>query len=117
MIYTRLKFLVLSLLIPLNITSLSYADFYVIPVHPNLKPTCNGTINGTRWCDNGNGTVTDLTTGMVWLKDAFWGGLIPFWANTVNGVNAHYRAAQVEDGITISISGVTTTLSDGSVII
>ena len=26
--------------------------------------TCNGTLNGTRWCDNGDGTVTDLTTGL-----------------------------------------------------
>ena len=31
---------------------------------------CTGTLNGTRWCDNGDGTVTDLTTGLVWLKDA-----------------------------------------------
>jgi len=27
--------------------------------------TCSGTPNGTRWCDNGNGTVTDMTTGLV----------------------------------------------------
>lgn len=32
--------------------------------------TCTGTLDGTRWCDNGNGTVTDLTTGLVWLKNA-----------------------------------------------
>lgn len=39
----------------------------------------NGTLNGTRWCDNGDGTVTDLlgdsTTNnrgqcLVWLKNA-----------------------------------------------
>lgn len=30
--------------------------------------TCNGTMNGTRWCDNGDGTVRDLTTGLVWLQ-------------------------------------------------
>lgn len=36
--------------------------------------TCTGTMNGTRWCDNGNGTVRDMTTGLIWLKDASWGG-------------------------------------------
>jgi len=40
-------------------------------------PTCNGTMNGTRWCDNGNGTVTDMLGGdggagkcLIWMKDA-----------------------------------------------
>ncbi len=69
------------------------ADFYVIPVQkkdPNLVPenirsgvtifgvegelhggcTCEGTLNETRWCDNGDGTVTDLSTCLVWLKNA-----------------------------------------------
>lgn len=42
--------------------------------------TCNGTLNGTRWCDNGDGTVTDLLGGvangrlhgqcLVWLQNA-----------------------------------------------
>lgn len=39
--------------------------------------TCSGTMNGARWCDNGDGTVTDLLGGssgvgkcLVWLKDA-----------------------------------------------
>ena len=32
--------------------------------------TCEGTLNGTRWCDQLNGTVKDMTTGLVWLKDA-----------------------------------------------
>ena len=36
--------------------------------------TCEGTLNGTRWCDQGNGTVKDMTTGLVWLKKADWGG-------------------------------------------
>jgi len=26
---------------------------------------------GTRWHDNGDGTVTDLTTGLVWLQNAY----------------------------------------------
>ncbi len=69
------------------------ADFYVIAVQkkdPNLVPenikagviifgvegelyggcTCAGTLNGTRWCDNGDGTVTDLSTCLVWLQNA-----------------------------------------------
>ncbi len=32
--------------------------------------TCEGTLNGTRWCDQGDGTVKDMTTGLVWLKNA-----------------------------------------------
>ena len=32
--------------------------------------TCTGTMNGTRWCDNGNGTVRDMTTGLIWLKNS-----------------------------------------------
>ena len=36
---------------------------------------CTGTFSpGGRWCDNGDGTVTDATTGLVWLKAADWGG-------------------------------------------
>ena len=39
---------------------------------------CSGTLRGTRWCVNGsgtgNGTVTDLTTCLVWLQKADWGG-------------------------------------------
>ena len=36
--------------------------------------SCEGKLDGTRWCDNQNGTVTDLTTGLIWLKKADWGG-------------------------------------------
>lgn len=42
--------------------------------------TCSGTLSGTRWCDNGNGTVTDLLGStvngklqgrcLVWLQNA-----------------------------------------------
>ena len=32
--------------------------------------TCGGTLSpGERWCDNGNGTITDMTTGLIWLKN------------------------------------------------
>jgi len=27
-----------------------------------------------RWCDNNDGTVRDMTTGLLWLKDMGWGG-------------------------------------------
>jgi len=40
--------------------------------------TCTGTMNGTRWCDNNNGTVRDMTTGLLWLKDASGGGKYSF---------------------------------------
>jgi len=47
----------------------------------NLEPTaalvgevCDGTLNGTRWCDQGDGTVKDMTTGLIWLQNAGWGG-------------------------------------------
>ncbi|MBW1817586.1 MAG: DUF1566 domain-containing protein, partial [Deltaproteobacteria bacterium] len=35
---------------------------------------CTGTLYADRWCDNGNGTVTDLDTCLIWLKKADWGG-------------------------------------------
>lgn len=47
-------------------------DFHVIAVKKCC--TCKGTLYENRWCDNGNGTVTDLTTCLVWLKKADWGG-------------------------------------------
>jgi hypothetical protein len=31
--------------------------------------TCSGSMSGTRWCENGDGTVRDMTTGLVWLKE------------------------------------------------
>jgi hypothetical protein len=33
--------------------------------------TCDGTLSALgRWCDQGDGTVKDMTTGLVWLQDA-----------------------------------------------
>jgi len=59
--------------------SLVYAgDFYVVPVKKCC--ICKGTLVGTRWCDNEDGTVTDMTTCLVWLKKADWGGTKP-WRN------------------------------------
>ncbi len=83
----------------------------------NPCPTCGVCSGGTlsplgRWCDQLNGTVKDMTTGLVWLKDAGWGGQYAFWVNTMNGVNAQDRAAQLWDG---SPYEGTAGLSDGSV--
>ena len=72
------------------------------------KPDCSsGTLNGTRWCDNGDGSVTDLTTGLIWMKNASWGLRYPFWGNSLSVTNAHDRAAVVKNG-------TPPTLTDGS---
>ena len=52
-----------------------------------------------------------MTTGLVWLKKADWGGAYAFWVNTMTGVNAQDRAAQLWDG---SPYEGTAGLSDGS---
>ena len=75
--------------------------------------TCLGTMNGTRWCDNGNGTVTDMlgydTYGdqcLVWLKDA---GCI----GEVNWLNAQSQVEVLKDGST-NFNGSDCGLSDHS---
>jgi len=77
-------------------------------VNSRAHAVCAGTLNGTRWCDNGDGTVTDLTTGLIWLKDASWAGAVSFWLNTSSGINAHDKASS------LSAAG-NAALSDGSV--
>jgi len=76
----------------------------------------NAENEGTRWCDNGDGTVTDLlgetvddkTKGrcLVWLKDAGWGGEKTWTdgegndgANTRAGIlSAETEGAELDDG-------------------
>ncbi|MFC2077875.1 DUF1566 domain-containing protein [Candidatus Bipolaricaulota bacterium] len=78
------------------------------------------TMVGTRWCDNKDGTVTDMTTGLIWLQKADWGGKKP-WRRLVddpsycaNGEgymcydDAHARAGRLKAGATDA------DLSDGS---
>lgn len=62
-----------------------------------------------RWCDNNNGTVRDMSTGLLRLKDAGWGDQYQFWVFTGNpsDTNAHDRAAQVK-------ASTPATLTDGS---
>lgn len=62
-----------------------------------------------RWCDNGDGTITDRTTGLVWLKKADWGAAYPFWADSIEKINAQDRASSLAAG-TIGAD-----LSDGSI--
>ena len=71
--------------------------------------TCTGTMNGTRWCDNLNGTVRDMTTGLIWLKNARWTGPRPFWASAANVMNAHDQASALHTAATNA------NLNDGSV--
>ena len=74
--------------------------------------TCNGTLYANRWCDNEDGTVTDLTTCLVWLKKADWGGLRKWRcsdSDTDSYDDAHARAGLLYAGA----SG--TDLSDSSV--
>ena len=85
---------------------------------------CNGTrwsntaINPNgRWCDNGDGTVTDLFghngrgKGLVWLKNAGWGGAKAWRVNAVNNHDdAHTRAGL------LSAADDTADLTDDSVI-
>ncbi len=76
---------------------------------PTGSDCCSGTLSPLgRWCDQGNGTVKDMTTGLVWLKNAGWGGLKP-WADCDAYDDAHTRAGILYAGM----SG--TGLSDGSV--
>jgi len=67
-----------------------------------------GTLYVDRWCDNGDGTVTDLLNCLAWLKDAGWGGMYPWYTPLyTSDTNANARAAQLADGMG--------DLSDGSV--
>ncbi|MBF0476222.1 MAG: DUF1566 domain-containing protein [Deltaproteobacteria bacterium] len=79
-----------------------------LPASHGACVACEGTLSPQgRWCDNGNGTVTDMSTGLVWLKDANWGGLYPLQAGTASQVTAYDRASMVK-------AGNPTSLTDGS---
>jgi hypothetical protein len=62
-----------------------------------------------RWCDNLDGTVTDATTRLIWLKNASWGGTKPWRVNAVGSYDdAHTWAGLLANG--------TASLTDGSVV-
>lgn len=85
-----------------------------------LCVTCEGTIwddpatpePETRWCDNGDGTITDMTTGLVWLQNASWGGRKKWRCSDSDPDrydDAHARVGTLHAGATGA------NLSDGSV--
>ena len=87
-------------------------DCYDSPCPCTTGSTCEGTLSPLgRWCDQGDGTVKDMTTGLVWLKKADWGGQYPLWDDLYDP-DAHHRAAQLWDGSPYEGSAG---LSDGSV--
>ncbi|MDA0578528.1 MAG: DUF1566 domain-containing protein, partial [Verrucomicrobia bacterium] len=68
---------------------------------------CTGSFSPLgRWCDNENGTVTDTSTGLVWLQDAGWGGAKK-WVDSATWDDAQTRAGTLASG--------TAGLTDGSV--
>ncbi|MBW1814286.1 MAG: DUF1566 domain-containing protein [Deltaproteobacteria bacterium] len=93
----------------------AFAEFYVISAQNKCGP-CKGTRSaGGRWCNNGDGTVTDMTTCLVWLKYADWGLTRAFWLDSIYAANAHNRAGLLASGETIFESGETVVnLADGS---
>ena len=55
--------------------------------------TCNGTLSvGGRWCDNLDGTIMDMNTGLIWMKNAscmsadWYAGLTWVTETVMNGV-------------------------------
>ena len=68
--------------------------------HCSSSPACEGTLSPLgRWCDQQNGTVKDMTTGLVWLKNA--GYYVPRqWDVPVGSdeIDAHEQAAGIWDG-------------------
>jgi hypothetical protein len=96
-------------IIILSATTFSFAQnkTIVIPLFETAKCIiCEGNLSsGGRWCDNADGTVTDMTTGLVWLKDAGWGGTKRLrceasyaWCSD-DWDDAHARAGLLKDGM------------------
>ena len=99
------------------------ADFYVIPAQNKCSPCKGERSSGERWCDNGDGTVTDMTTCLVWLKYANRGGAKPWRSGETDcGLSndpcyyddARQLAGLLASGETISTSGEKVYLTDGS---
>jgi hypothetical protein len=85
-------------------------DCYDSPCPCSTCITCSGTLSPLgRWCDQGDGTVKDMTTGLVWLKDVGWGGQ-KVWADCTTWDDAHTRAGTLYAGMPGA------GLSDGSVV-
>ena len=77
--------------------------------------TCKGTLVGTRWCDNGDATVTDMTTGLGVASIRRLGGQKP-WRSDTSGDHddADTQAAILQDGVFLHTGAYNVYLSDGS---
>jgi len=74
--------------------------------------SCEGTLSPQgRWCDQENGTVKDMTTGLVWLKNAGWCGDRPWDVDVGSPV---YDAHEVTSFIVSGGSWAPPDLIDGS---
>lgn len=60
---------------------------------------CSGTLYDDRFCDNGNGTVTDLDTCMVWLQDASCMGSTN-WDNAIRNPIVNLRNGDCSGNLT-----------------
>ena len=87
----------------------------VIPLGGD-EVSCSGTLVGIRWCDQGDGTVLDMTTGLVWLKNADWGGG-RIWRQNTTCISPNYTCHEdAHTGTGLLSTGATGAgLSDGSV--
>lgn len=114
----RFKVFIVSVFFVWNLLSgisLAQNKVVVIPLIDN-KPTCMGKLVGTRWCKNGNATVTDMSTGLVWLEYADWGGQIVWRKISEDYIDAHQKASSLHQGLLVhSEGGQHIFLTDGSV--
>ena len=58
----------------------------------------NPNLHSNRWCDNQDGTVTDMETGLTWLKKANWKGKQRIYENKVDTLNAHDQVSLLKNG-------------------
>jgi hypothetical protein len=75
---------------------------------------CSGSMNGTRWCDNGNGTVQDKTTGLIWLQDANCAATLAGIAKTGNGTATDRLDWQEAEIWSSALASGSCGLTDGS---
>lgn len=61
-------------------------------IHDKIEKTCFETCNGMlssggRWCDQGDGTIKDMTTTLVWLKDVSCDQLNGWWRSVIQTIS------------------------------
>ena len=52
-----------------------------------------------RWQDNNDGTITDTSTTLIWLKDAGWGDSQTLWSSTAGNIPAHHKVSSLKNGV------------------